>query len=205
MIAWMMGKTTHVFGIIGNLNGIPPMKHFTNLITDILNEEHKTYQHGVYISTDLYHGTQDITNIKKYIKDIFNITLKEHKLHCTLIYSKKDHTKLKVSELNLDPKKKFNSTIKEVTVWQDNNNISYLGIKLDSKDLVDENTRLMKFGFVSDFDSYMPHITLQYDTKLNLDTDKELFKEVNEYFKDKNYTIIFHNEHIEPLDEQWGE
>ena len=107
--------------------------------------------------------------------------------------------------MKIDQTKFFDAYVKEITTWVDNKNITYFGILLDSPELKKENERLMKYGFVSDYDEYMPHITLQYDTKIDNIAMKEQFDKINAIFQNnKKYVLQLTNEHEEPLNSDWS-
>lgn len=161
---------------------------------------------GVYIAVDVYHDNDTLQHIQDRMREMLSVGMDLYGLHTTIIYSKKPAVNLNVSDLKLNAKKFFIATIKEITTWVDNKNVRYLGILLVSPDLVSENKRLMGFGFVSDFDSYMPHITLAYNTSID-HTDEdyvEIFEELNKMFANRADCVLqLTNEHIEPLDVDW--
>lgn len=109
------------------------------------------------------------------------------KLHSTLIYSAKPQ-KEKVICSNTVHNAKFDG----FDLFGDDKNI--LVMKLKCKSLSDRNEELTNdYGFISDYDSYNPHITLAYDVKdMNLE-DLPKFEG----------DIVLTNEYAEDLDEDW--
>lgn len=166
----------------------------------------KKYANGVYISVDVYHDNDTLQAIQDAMREMFSIGMDLYGLHCTIIYSRKPADDLDIDKLKLDDNKIFTATIKEITTWVDNKGVRYLGILLDSAELVNEYNRLMEYGFVSDYDTYMPHITLVYNTVIDhTDADySELFDNVNKRFANNPDKVLqLTNEHIEPLNTDW--
>jgi len=175
-------------------------KTFEQLVMEDINP----YSTGVYISVDVYHDSDTLQQIQHQVRELFDVPMDLHGLHCTIIYSKKSEKNISNSSLNIDQTKFFNAYIKEITTWIDNTTI-YFGILLDSPELKKEYSRLMEYGFISDYEEYMPHITLQSDTKIDKKAMKEQFDKINAIFKNnKKHVLQFTNEHVEPLDSDWS-
>ena len=163
------------------------------LLSEVLKESVNSFSDGVYIAVKVVFN-ENIQNICDRVYAYFGVVIDVDDLHCTLIYSAKDHSNLSISSLGIDANKQFIGIVDKITVWEHNDN-KYFGIILDSNDLVVENSRLMKYGFVSNFEKYMPHITLQYDTMVEL-VDENLRKLNNEL---KGIQIILSDEYAEEL------
>ena len=176
-------------------------KTFEQLVMEDINP----YSSGVYISVDVYHDSDTLQQIQHQVRELFDVPIDLYGLHCTIIYSKKPAKNISNTFLKIDQTKFFDAYVKEITTWVDNKNITYFGILLDSPELKKENERLMKYGFVSDYDEYMPHITLQYDTKIDNIAMKEQFDKINAIFQNnKKYVLQLTNEHEEPLNSDWS-
>lgn len=163
------------------------------LLSEVLKESVNSFSDGVYIAVKVVFN-ENIQNICDRVYAYFRVVIDVGDLHCTLIYSAKDHSNLSISSLGIDYNKQFIGIVDKITVWEHGDN-KYFGIILDSNDLVVENSRLIKYGFVSNFEKYMPHITLQYDTMVEL-VDENLRKLNNEL---KGIQIILSNEYVEEL------
>ncbi len=163
------------------------------LLSEVLKESVNSFSDGVYIAVKVVFN-ENIQHICDRVYAYFGVLIDISDLHCTLIYSAKDHSNLSISSLGIDVSKKFIGMVDKITVWEHNDN-KYFGIILKSDDLVVENTRLMEYGFVSDFEEYMPHITLQYGTIINL-VDEDLRKLNNEL---KGVDVVLSSEYVEGL------
>lgn len=150
------------------------------------------YTSGAYVSVQVVADNDGVQEIQHQCRELLNVGLDIYNLHCTLIYSKKPFNKN--TKLHIDSKRVFQGKIKEFKVWTDKNK-SYFGIILDSDELVAEHKRLMTYDLIYDYPSFMPHITLEYDTKLTND----MLNSINEYFKNKDYVLLLNNEKLEPL------
>lgn len=176
------------------------MNRFKQLIIEALANQ---FEGGVYIAVNVDPNNAVIKEIQSQVNRYFNLAIDINNLHCTLIYSANNHSSIKVADLDVDPERVFQANIKEIKVWEGHEDNKYLGIILDSPELVNENNRLMKFGFTSDFDSYMPHVTLQ--SKTNISPNDDRLKSINDYFKNSNYTLTLSGEYVEALNKNWGE
>jgi len=182
------------------------MKRFEQLVLEDM--EKNNYSSGVYISVDVHHDNDTLQFIQDSVRDLFDVPMDLNGLHTTIIYSKKPAPSLNISLLKINSNKFFDAYVKELTVWTDNNNNKFFGILLDSPELQKEYDRLMKFGFVSDYDSYMPHITLQYGTKIDItdhETKEKLDSLNSELQNNPSRVLQLTNESIEPLNNDWSQ
>ena len=140
---------------------------------------------GVYIAVKPNLTSEALLKefINKHIEAQINT-----ELHSTLIYSKK---KFK-GEMIIKPGQLHIAKIKGYALFGPNNDT--LVAELDCPTLVARNKELMeKYGFITDFPDYKPHITLAFYAE-DTDLDKlPLF--------DKG--IILTNEYVNELEEDW--
>lgn len=163
------------------------------LLSEVLKESVSSFSNGVYIAVKVVFN-ENMQHICDRVYSYFGVVVDVDDLHCTLVYSAKDHSGLNVNRLGIDSNKQFMGSVGKITVWEHGGN-KYFGIILESNDLVVENNRLMKYGFVSDFEEYMPHITLQYGTTIDLE-DEDLRKLNNEL---KGVDVVLSSEYVEGL------
>ena len=144
------------------------------------------YPDGVYISVKL---TEDsLKEFNKYLNK--HLPEFEHTPdpHLTLVYSKQPFTGVVKT--------------KQYNILADFKSMEIFGVKenaivaeLTSPELSDRNAELVKeYKFVSDFDTYKPHITLAYDVG---DFDITTLPPMNMKF-------IFCEETVEPLNTDWS-
>lgn len=170
------------------------MKTFKEYISEESNNEEtpekpKTsetiYPGGVYISVKPDDITQKaiMEYQEKYLKQ-FELNTE---LHCTLIYSKKPYEDEIIPE-SYTALASFSS----FELFGPENDT--LVIKLNSEDLKRRNEDLTKkYGFISDYDEYKPHITLAYGIK-NIDLNS---------LPDFEFGVILQDESVEALDNNW--
>jgi len=148
------------------------------------------YPKGVYIDLKLTESSYN--ELSKYINDISSKiqNIKPNTdLHCTLIYSKKEHNE------EIKPQE-YQCTAIPKTLSLFGENKDTLVLELNSDCLKQRNKYLMdKYNFISDFKEYKPHITLAYECS-NIDVNGiEL----------PNFIIELENETIQELNENWLE
>ena len=143
----------------------------------------ENYKNGVYISLKL-------TNKSKVI---FNNFLKEHLKnqkttpdpHCTLIYSKKAFNGLIKTKNNV-----YKAQFDKFTIFGDDTLVA----KLECPEMLKRNKELTEeYNFISDFDTYQPHITLMYKN------GKSVIKSLPNL-----PNLEFDNEKAEALDLNWS-
>lgn len=143
------------------------------------------YKGGVYVAVLPDEKTTEA--LQKYQSQYLQNVNVNTELHTTLIYSAKPQ-KEQVQCSDAIHEAKFNG----FDLFGDDKDI--LVMKLKCKSLLDRNEKLTHdYGFISDYDSYNPHITLAYGVKgVNLE-DLPKF----------DSTIVLLNEYAEDLDEDW--
>lgn len=124
------------------------------------SEEHihmYVYPDGVYMSRSL---TDDSAMMIKEFQDKYLVGQEINpELHVTLVYSKKSYSGEEDITINTDV---MSGTIIGYDLFGEDNNI--LVAKLRSTDLTQYVDELKsKYGFVSDYDAYQPHVTLSYN------------------------------------------
>lgn len=113
------------------------------------------YPHWVYVATHLSWETED--QIKWYCDKNLPWMKMNEDLHSTLIFSKQPkEEKMKRWQFKWEWKfKKFSK------FWDD---WASIVIELDSEDMRSYNKQLVSENwFISDFDEYLPHITISYE------------------------------------------
>jgi 2'-5' RNA ligase len=171
------------------------MKTFTQFLKEELyiedniekttGEEEIHYPSGVYIATKLSEITET------YIKEYCNKYLKNEEinedLHCTLIYSKKEHKE------KIEPEDyKFLANSKEFSIFGDENKV--LVMEINCAPLIRRNKELVeKYNFISDFSEYKPHITIAFNPKVDLN-----------FLPPFEHSIELEGEYVEELDDSWN-
>lgn len=143
------------------------------------------YKGGVYVAVLPDEKTTEA--LQKYQEQNLQNVNVNTELHTTLIYSAKPQ-KEKVICSDTIHEAKFNG----FDLFGDDKDI--LVMKLKCKSLLDRNEELTyDYGFISDYESYNPHITLAYGVKdVNLENLPKFDR-----------TIVLLNEYAEDLDEDW--
>jgi 2'-5' RNA ligase len=147
----------------------------------------KLYEKGVYMSLKLVNGSDEV--FKKYIEE----NLSEYKPtpdpHLTLIYSKKPFDgEIKTVDYEAT------GIITKFSLFGDKEKA--LVAEIDSNDIKDRNRTLVeKYGFISDFDEYRPHITLVYGIEEDFDLSS---------LPKFPSPLTFGKETVEELDLSWG-
>ena len=147
----------------------------------------KLYEKGVYISVEPVNGSLDV--FEKYIKENLSGYESTPRPHLTLIYSKKKFDgEIKTSDYEVT------GIVKKFSIFGQDEKA--LVAEIDCQDLVDRNEKLVKkYGFVSDFDEYKPHITLVYGIEEDFDLST---------LPKFPQPLTFGNEKVEELDLDWG-
>jgi len=129
---------------------------FINIIEN-LYEKDVIYKKGVYISLKVSEESKKEINKwqEKYLK---GTEYNKNDLHLTLIYSKKEHKeRIETSSY------KIPVIVTEYDIYGEEGN-ECLVAKVKSEELLFKNSELVnKYGFISDFPNYEPHITLSYN------------------------------------------
>lgn len=149
------------------------------------NKKENYYPTGVYIAVLPNEKTEKA--IKKFQDKYLKNVKANDELHTTLIYSNKPQ-KEKIQPNN----NTYAAHFAGFDLFGEEKDT--LVMKLSSDALSSRNKDLTKkYNFVSDYDSYNPHITLAYDVK---DFDVNSLSTFNE-------EIILENEYIEDLNDDW--
>ena len=146
-------------------------------------DEQVLYENGVYISVSADSKTQQ--KLKQYC-NAYGIELTDS-LHITLIYSQ--------APLNTQPLLKnyrVNTAVKGFSLFGLKEDV--LVIKIDSPKLIGRNAKLIQEnGFISDWDEYEPHMTLQWGYKGDISKLPEI-----------DFPITVELETVENLDPSWA-
>lgn len=144
------------------------------------------FKDGIYISVDVDGFTQE--NLNQYMKENLKGIQKSKSLHCTLIFSQKPlKEEVETEEYSTS------GTFKYFSLFGPEKDV--LVIELDCEKLIERNKELVeKYGFISDFDEYKPHLTLAYNVPKDFDINT---------LPGIDFKINFHNEHVEPLKLDW--
>lgn len=167
-------------------------EHLNQTSTDFITEApHMNYPTGVYVA--VLPDEETNTSIKNFQNELKKDLLKDvemnDEIHTTLIYSNKP-LKEKIKHINNIHKASFDG----YELFGEEQDV--LVMKLKSESLHERNQELTnEYGFISDYDSYNPHITLSYGAK-GVDLSK---------LPDYNGSMVLHKEYSEDLDEDWGE
>lgn len=167
-------------------------EHLKQTVSDFLTEAPQmNYPTGVYVAVLPDEETnKSINNFQNELKKgVLKDVEMNNEIHTTLIYSNKP-LKHKINHSTAEHKASFDG----YELFGEDKDVLVMKLKSDSlhkrnKELTDE------YGFISDYDSYNPHITLSYGAK-GVDLSK---------LPDYNGSIILHNEYSEDLDEDWGD
>jgi len=113
---------------------------------------------------------------------------KNSELHCTLIYSKKPH-KNKINSEDY----KITAKFKGYEYFGENKDT--LVVLLESEELINRNKFLVKeYGFISDFETYTPHVTLSYNSTVDIST-----------LPDIEFDVVLENEYVQDLVLDWSD
>lgn len=118
------------------------------------------------------------------------------KLHTTIIYST-----VHADNPLIDAESTYNSFIDKLDIFVSSSGIKCLVALLDSSKLIARNKELTdKYGFVSDYPEYIPHVTLSYDIE-----DWNKFDSMNTYIKNVKYLYMMqgYGEYAEELNLDW--
>jgi len=146
------------------------------------------YPGGVYSSVKM--REESIIAIKKYMENYLpgHSGPEDDNFHCTLIYSKKERKEL------IEPNE-YDCTGTFLHFSKFGEDGATLVAEISCEPLVQRNADLVEaYGFVSDYDEYLPHFTLVYDaSEVDINSLPPL-----------DFAIQFHDETIEPLDTEWA-
>jgi len=158
------------------------------MIREIIQIIQEKLYKGVYMSLKPVNGSKEV--FEQYIKENLSGYEATPDPHLTLIYSKKPFDgEIKTEEYEAS------GDVKGFAIFGKEEKA--LVAEINSNDIVDRNKTLVeKYGFVSDFDEYKPHITLVYG--IEEDFDLETLPEFPQ-------ELIFGKETAEELDLNWSE
>lgn len=140
------------------------------------------FKHGKYVARTVKNSDELYSHFKKQGIDI----LPSKDLHSTIAYSKKDFPhELDESNIYIHPK-----DVKGFDIFGDNKNV--LVMKFNSNELQKRHDETIKNGAMYDYNSYEPHITLNYDYSGDISK-----------LEKPNFPIVLHNEYQEGLDETY--
>jgi hypothetical protein len=146
----------------------------------VLNTNNNMFKYGKYVARTVKNSDELHSHFKKQGIDI----LPTKDLHSTIAYSRKDFPhELDESNISVHPK-----DISGFDLFGDNKNV--LVMKFNSKELHERHNETIKNGAMYDYDSYKPHITLNYDYTVDISK-----------LEKPNFPIILNNEYQEGLDE----
>ena len=120
------------------------------------------------------------------------------KFHTTLIYSTKGAENVEVYD-NIQ----YVVLPNALDIWTSKSGEKCLVLKVDCKQLVDRNKELMsRYGFVSDYPEYIPHITISYAIG-----DWNRIDEMQSYLNsNKIYNMLLTTgEYMENLQTEWSD
>jgi len=152
----------------------------------IFSLEEKLYAGGVYI--DLKMREDSIQRVKQWMNENIPTLERNLDLHCTMIYSKKEHD-IDFIPLNYT----VDSNFKSFEIFGPERDT--LVVCINSPEIEERQKELSGlYGFVSDFPDYKPHFTIAYNCPSELDIS--LFPIID-------FPIYFERETITPLKLDW--
>jgi 2'-5' RNA ligase len=154
--------------------------------------DYMRHKDGTYVSMDL------TPESKSQLDNFLNMTLDPmprvdpDTYHVTIIYSR---TPVPDAEKYKDSRSVYEAIPSKFEVFPTKNDGQCLVLKLDFPFGVALNSQLTKMGATSDYDEYKPHVTIAYDTEVDIDPSTLSLP---------RFPIQLHNIKVAPLDTDYS-